>query len=270
MRTVPLQIGNKKLGKIHMFFDVARKSITPKKYISEIVSQIKPQMGYGYAGFSHKKYLSNNITNTIFSKDNSKFENFSISESKVINIIKKAVGLAYKKLPIDKLDIYVFPQYNNFIKERMGGTSGTVVWKNTMLVYINPVPNWEKYLIGSVVHEYNHSVAFKYHTWTTLLDKMVLEGMAEVFLEEVLKKPILQVGHVLTKSEAMKYLTNMGSKLKSKKYSDYDQVFYSDKKYPLWSGYSIGYWLVKNFKKNKKNVKWNEFVQTRPIKFIQK
>ena len=50
----------------------------------------------------------------------------------------------------------------------------------------------------------------------------------------------------------------------SKKYKLYREVFFGTGKYPLWSGYTIGYYILKEYLKQQKEINWEKIIKTKP------
>jgi uncharacterized protein YjaZ len=44
----------------------------------------------------------------------------------------------------------------------------------------------------------------------------------------------------------------------------YREVFFGSKKYKRWTGYSIGYWLIKKFRIMNPNINWEEIIKIKP------
>ena len=114
-----------------------------------------------------------------------------------------------------------------------------------------------------VAHELCHAARWgKNDEWAnTLLDCMVSEGIATYLEAEFVKdreektffiKTILE----RTDDENKKILEKLRDRLDSNDYDyDYNAIFFNgDDKLPRWSGYSLGYYLVKKYleKTNKK------------------
>jgi uncharacterized protein YjaZ len=269
MQKAQLKIGNKHLGQIFLYFDYDLKTTDQKKFVLKLVKQVRPIMGYGYAGYSHPKYLFDNLNRNIFGNDSQSVTKLNVSNKEIITTVIKAVKKANHKLPIDKLNVYVFPTFNNFIVQKMGGSMGFVAWKNTMLLFINPLKNWKHYVLGTILHEYNHSVVFQYHEWNSLLNKIVFEGWAEVFLEELYPTAPYKVGQTLDYKASRKYFLKIKTRLGSHSNELFDEVFFRNEKYPLWTGYSIGYWLVKKFRRKNPKMNWSQLVKVDPKNILK-
>ncbi|MBT4651756.1 hypothetical protein HOC13_04525 [Candidatus Woesearchaeota archaeon] len=46
------------------------------------------------------------------------------------------------------------------------------------------------------------------------------------------------------------------------------EVFYGTGKYPNWTGYSIGYYLVEKYLENKQEVDWNKLLRKDPKEIL--
>jgi len=74
----------------------------------------------------------------------------------------------------------------------------------------------------------------------------------------------------LNEEEAIKTLNEIKNKLDSKDWNEYMEIFYGTKGYPLWAGYSIGYYLVRKYLKNKEKINWNELLRENPKEILLK
>jgi len=52
-------------------------------------------------------------------------------------------------------------------------------------------------------------------------------------------------------------------------FEKYSEVFFGTGKYPLWTGYSIGYFLVKKYLKKQKIIKWKEVLKVNPEEILE-
>jgi len=111
-------------------------------------------------------------------------------------------------------------------------------------LFINSnVKGWKTALKECVCHEFNHIVYNKYHRRETLLDNIIYEGLAEPFREHVVGGKQAPWSKALTLRECKRIFSRIEKLLSSKSPKVYRSVFFDfeDEKYPLWSGYSIGY-----------------------------
>lgn len=257
----------KKLAEVYSYLDYDFSISNKKEFISKLITNTKPITGYGYGGYSTKKFLASQLDRNIFGAEYNTISELKISKEKIYKLIKNALIKCNRILPVNNLvRIFLYPTFNDFVINRMGGTTGTAPWKEIIHIFVNPVKGWGKHLTETLVHEYNHTVAYEYLNWDALINKIILEGFAEVFSEELLnKKPFVSSAVSLSKSQSI--FKQLKKYLNSRSYVLYRKVFYDDKEYPLWSGYSIGYWIVKTYKAKHRNISWVDLLST-PIKVI--
>lgn len=240
---------------------------TDKKIIINQLTKNLKTSPNGYAGFLKKNQLRNFIQYQIFDQDNisDNIKKIQINKTEVTKIIKGIIKKCYNVLPSSFTNIYIFPSYNSFAKKNMKGVSGYTPWKQTIIIFINPAAKeWKKALKPTIAHEYAHSVTRQYHQWTSLLDSIVFEGLAENFSQKILKTKPSPWSKSLSLNQSKNYFKQIKKYLKSKDIAIYRSVFFENKKYPLWTGYAIGYNIVKKFLKNKKNTDWIELIKMRP------
>ena len=61
-----------------------------------------------------------------------------------------------------------------------------------------------------------------------------------------------------------KIFPKIEDKLNSRNQQLYYDLFFGSKKYPLWSGYSIGYYIVQNYLNKQKKINWNKIIRLDP------
>lgn len=260
---------NKKtIAHLYFYTDIVAADLTKEKFVSKLVKDL-PVSSVGYAGFRKKEYLRKHLQWQVFGKAEGIKQTFKLNKKRAANIIERAIKKCHQVIPSEPTRIFVFPTFNPFVIKKMSGVAGYCPWQKTILLYVNPVSGWEKSLEGTVYHEFNHSVVEKYHQRKTLLDNIIIEGLAENFTESMSK----------TASPWAKSVPLTGCKtifpkikrlLKSRDYNVYQELFFAGKKYPLWAGYSIGYQIVKSFIKKNKNLTWKEIIKIRPEIILEK
>ncbi|TRZ77363.1 hypothetical protein D4R87_02900 [bacterium] len=226
----------------------------------------------GYAGFSEKKHLKKFLINQIFDeKDNfGETEKREIDQQIVLKIVKQAIKKCKKIIPSTITEIYVFPSYGSFVKNKMDGSTGYSSWKNCMLVFIDPTcKKWKESLSSTIIHEYLHTVTHQHHKWETLLDSLIFEGLAENFTEYI-EKNISTWANSLNLKQSQEYFKKLTNNLYSEDEIVYHSVFFGNKKYPQWAGYAIGYNIVKSFLNNYTDIKWEQLVKLKSNDILSK
>ena len=179
---------------------------------------------------------------------------FNETKSEIINAIKEVEEYTYTKLKIDwDIDVVVSANaYSLIIPE--DGVGGYTYASNFIVSALDlksmSIPRFKEML----VHELGHAARWgRNDEWmNTLFDGMISEGIATYFGTEFAKnksekqfftKTILE----RSDEENERILNELRGNLDDKHY-DYQTIFFtSDDKLPRWSGYSLGYYLVKKY-----------------------
>ena len=247
-----------------------------RAFIEALITSVPLDPKIGYAGFLYKKYLREELAQRYAHADFLAYQPLSLAQKEEI---KKTLLVAEKKsaslLPplVNHVSVFIFPWFGPFddYDKAMGFSTGFCPYKNTILIFLSPGLFVRQSLRGSLAHEYNHAVFFNHHNVRqTLLEMMVFEGLAENFEEEVVGAIPAPYATALIKKEAIKVFHSMSSRiLRSKSRNLYKHVFFGDKKYKKWTGYSIGYWIVKSFKKKKQGSSWQEIMKMEPFEIVE-
>jgi len=105
----------------------------------------------------------------------------------------------------------------------------------------------------------------------SLLDNLVFEGLADNFQKMVIKgSKVPPWSMSLSRNEAKIIFNEIIEKIQSKKESNFFELFFENKNYPLWAGYSIGYYIVDSFLKNNSNNEWKEIVKLKSVDILKK
>jgi len=248
-------------------------------FVRYLVKDIKDGPA-GYAGFQNKKYLKNSLLFEVFDSKsrNNNIISFKIPEEKIVFNIENATIKAYKKLPTaDKIRIFVFPTFRLFVKNKMFSVNGWTPYKNAINIYIFPESKDLKTVFqelkNTVVHEYNHAIRFKYfllYVKSTLIDDIISEGLAENFRMDVLGGKRSPWVTVLKKAETKKIFKQIKPLLNSKSKDVYYDLFFADRKFPLWTGYTLGYQIVKSFLKRYPKIEWKKIIKLSSEEILKK
>jgi hypothetical protein len=186
--------------------------------------------------------------------------NLSDKKEMIKNAVKTAKKYVFPKLKIDwDVDILVTNRIPMIIPEN--GAGGYTFSADFIRINIDDKKATENLISENVVHELCHAARWgKNNEWTqSLFDGLIFEGLACVLEAEFAKdksERTLFIETVLKRSndENEKILEELLEQLDSN-YYDYDTIFFNgNDKLPRWSGYSLGYYLVKKYlkKTNKK------------------
>lgn len=187
--------------------------------------------------------------------------NLSASREMIIDAIKTAEEYVFPKLKVDwDIDVLVTNRLHDIIipEDGVGGRTRT---SDFIEFAVNEEKATENLISEMVAHELCHAARWgKNDEWiNTLFDSVISEGIATYLEAEFVKdreEKTVFVKTILerTDDENKKILEELRDQLDSN-YYDYNTIFFNgNDKLPRWSGYSLGYYLVKKYleKTNKK------------------
>lgn len=233
--------------------------------IYAIVRSIRHDKKIGYAGYPEKEKLQTQISYR-FNDDNVKeYKQLTPKDKeKIEKVIRLTVEKCNERLPLSAppLSVFVFPWLGVQYNKAFGGVTGFTPGMNTIYIFISLEKFSSRSLKETVTHELNHAVFFCYHkSDQTLLDIMVFEGLAENFREEVVGGQSSAWSEALSEKESRLALFSLSNSLRSRSYRLYREVFFGGKDYERWTGYSIGYRIIKSFRKTFPNKSWDEIMR---------
>lgn len=180
--------------------------------------------------------------------------NLSDSREIIVNAVKTAEEYVFPKLKVNwDIDLLVTNRlYDIIIPE--DGVGGRTRTSDFIEFAINEEKATKNLISEMVAHELCHAARWgKNDEWiNSLFDGIISEGIATyleaefvkdrkektVFIETILER---------TDDENKKILEKLRDQLKSN-YYDYDTIFFNGSdELPRWSGYSLGYYLVKKY-----------------------
>lgn len=179
--------------------------------------------------------------------------NLSSKKEMIENAIKMAEEYAFLKLNIAwDIDVLVTNRIPMIIPEN--GAGGYTFSADFIRINIDDKKATENLISENVVHELCHAARWgKNDEWIkSLFDGLIFEGLACVLEAEFVKdrsEKSLFIKIILerTDDENEKILEKLRDQLDSNCY-DYDTIFFNgNNKLPRWSGYSLGYYLVKKY-----------------------
>jgi uncharacterized protein YjaZ len=262
--------------KIKFYFPKTKPS-NKEELINNILKEIKSDKFFGYTGFRKKKDLRWNLFYIWLA--NFKSENYKAlskeEKKKIDNVIKKAIQICRKKLKVNKVYIFIFPWFPGDRDKVLKGVTGHAGYEGVINLYLYPKKFDLDSLKQTVIHEYNHLAFFFYQKTfrkrglkRRILDSLIMEGLAQNFEEDILKiRPIYS--KALSQKEAFNLLKKIENKIyEPLNYKFYKDLFFGSKKFKRWSGYTIGYFIVKEFRKQNKKLNWKSLIYLPPEKFL--
>ena len=179
--------------------------------------------------------------------------NLSNEKEMIENAIKMAEEYAFSKLNIDwDIDVLVTNRIPMIIPEN--GAGGYTFSADFIRINIDDKKATENLISENVVHELCHAARWgKNDEWIkSLFDGLIFEGLACVLEAEFVKdrsEKSLFIKTILERTDEKneKILEELRGQLDSNHY-DYDTIFFNgNDKLSRWSGYSLGYYLVKKY-----------------------
>ena len=174
----------------------------------------------------------------------------------IVKAVKEAECYVFPKLKIDwDIDLLVTNRlYDIIIPE--DGVGGHTRTSDFIEFAINEEKATENLISEMVAHELCHAARWgKDDEWVnSLFDGMISEGIATYLEAEFVKdrtEKTVFIKTILERSdeENEKILEKLRSQLDSN-YYDYDTIFFNgSNELPRWSGYSLGYYLVRKYLK---------------------
>lgn len=179
--------------------------------------------------------------------------NLSDKKEVIKNAVRTAEKYAFQKLKIDwDVDVLITNRIPMIIPEN--GAGGYTFSADFIRINIDNDKATENLISENIVHELCHAARWgKNDEWTkSLFDGLIFEGIACTLEAEFAKdksEKTLFIRNVLERSdkENEKILAEIRDKLDSNEYN-YDEIFFNgNDKLPRWSGYSLGFYLVKKY-----------------------
>jgi len=258
------------LIEINFYFPKPALVKNKQELVDLILELMRNDGTINYAGYSNEKILKDDLLRHIGCYNRGQYRDLSEKEKESIkNTIQITIDKCNRILPLPtKNFIFIFPWFPSEKESVFNGSFGFAAYSCVLHLFIAPDVFTKESVADSVAHEINHTVSYHYHfdryaKWS-LLDRIVNEGLAENFREDVLKTKPAPWAIALSEQKAFEVLREIYSKLNSKDNKIHQAVLFGNDKYERWTGYSIGYWLVKEFRKMKPDLSWKEIIKTKP------
>ena len=258
------------LIEINFYFPKPSLVKDKQKLVDLIMEAMRNDGTIKYAGYSNENILRRDLLRHIGNYNNSQYGNLSEKEKQSISkTIQSTINKCNKILPLPtKNFIFVFPWFPSEKESVFNGSFGFAAYSCVLYLFIAPHIFTKESIADSVAHEINHTISYYYHfdryTQWSLLDHIVNEGLAENFREDVFKTKSAPWAIALSEQMAFEILKKIYPKLNSKDDKIHQAVFFGNDKYERWTGYSVGYWLVKKFKKMNQELSWEKVIKTKP------
>lgn len=180
--------------------------------------------------------------------------NLSDKKEMMEKTVKVAEEYVFPKLKIDwDIDVLVTNRLHDIIIPE-DGVGGLTITADFIEFAINQEKATENLISEMLVHELCHAARWGKNNEliSSLLDGIISEGIATYFEAEFIKnrnERTVFIQTILGRSdeENEKILDQLRDRLDSNEY-DYNAIFFTgNNKLPRWSGYSLGFYLVKKY-----------------------
>jgi uncharacterized protein YjaZ len=171
----------------------------------------------------------------------------------------------------EEATIFIFPveRRNEMIMKELHGKMG-ISFHKVIILFLSKELS-KKEICALLTHEYNHvcRLAYldKHFKELTLLDSLLIEGMAEVAVEEFIGKDFSAPWISLySRKELQPYWVRVKDLLHLKGKHKHDMILYGDmanknQGFPRWFGYVVGYLIIKDYIKTHRPVKMSELLK---------
>lgn len=270
METKDIQIKSTTL-KVFSFLDRANL-INKNEFIDKIAEDAENTASEGFAGFKDKEGFKSHLKFWVSGDPlkNKEYPENKISTVKCLELIKNVFNEIKSVLDEREIHFYIFPTISNFTINKMGGSGGVLIWKNVIFIDVFPKEGWEKSFKNSIVHEVAHALSPYFDVnEMTIGEGLVFDGIAEHFKERFIDGKKSNWIKALSNEDSKKLLLKIRLKLDKKDHNLYNELFYGTGKYPLWTGYTIGYYLIKEYLKKQKEINWEELLRKNPREILE-
>jgi len=259
----------KSIVNIEFKYPKPSRNIASSRDIVRVLMQMMQADGsVEYAGYMTDDELSDDLEFRIGTlKTPHQYRLLSDKERKQIaTVVEATVSKCHKVLPHSNtpISIFVFPWFPSVEEaSALFGVNAVAPHMCTIHLFLDSENFTVESVKETIAHEYNHLVFYENHQDDnyTLLEQMLIEGLAEHFREELIGGASAPWATALTEKDSAKLLESLRPFLGSKNRRLCRQVLYGSKKYKPWTGYSIGYWLIKEFRKKRDSLAWKDVMK---------
>ncbi|KAA0550411.1 hypothetical protein FZW96_00375 [Bacillus sp. BGMRC 2118] len=202
----------------------------------------------------------------------------NIHHLKFESFIKNKLAHLQHKYRVDKpiqLEVFLLDDNDEFVKEKLGGVSAFTEWNGRICFVVLPEEQIRHTLHSVITHEFHHhwrmnSLHINEEN-ETLLDRMILEGLAEHFVEKELGSHFLgPYKDALIESQAKHFWRETYRYHIHEKGDGCNPFMFgnAERQLPFWGGYSIGYYLVKWYVEKNKSISIEELTILPSEQFI--
>lgn len=258
------------------FYFPKSNSNNKAEIVDQIIFSMEEKGSIDYSGYADLELLRQGLLDHIGDGNISNYQSISEDKQKEIeDVILNTIERCNEKLPVPtKNFIFVHPYFPTKEDEVFGGVMAVAVYSCVFHLFINLEQATRESIENTVAHELNHTIYYYHHyddfNNYTLLDAILLEGLAENFREQYLKPEITKWAGALKEEEALQVITKLDDNLLNTTSQKTIRGFlFGNKEYKRWTGYSTGYWLVKKFIEKNSDLSWEDLMKLERTRFLE-
>lgn len=265
------------LSHIEFYYPKNTEKVSDKQDLAGlIVAEMTKRGSIKYSGHASEESLRESLADHLGQTGIADYEPLTEPEQKEIEaIIARTIAKCNEVLPVPtKNFVFVFPYFPGEKDEVFGGVMGVAPYSCVLHLFLDSAKWSEGVLENTVAHELNHTIYYYHHYDSfgsyTVLDEMLIEGLAECFREQLFDAAPSAWASALTQEEARATLLKMeDSILTSKDKQIIKEILFGNENYKRWTGYSIGYWLAKSFIEQNKNLSWEGIMKLESVAILK-
>lgn len=233
-----------------------RKEISPNEYLQlqrEVLCNPVADYFEEYTAIELHKYF---LDNGMFYPDAKIFQEIKgLEKKRVWEVLEGHYEKLQKTWNGEEAYIFIFPieRRNERLMEELSGKMGLSFHRVIVLFVTKDITSDE--LKALLTHEYNHvcrlTTINKEFDQLTLLDSMIIEGMAEVAVEKIFgNEQLAPWVSLYSKKELLPHWSRVKNLLHVIGKEKHDPILYGSRSchgFPKWFGYSLGYLIVSSY-----------------------
>lgn len=265
---------NEDLAQIEVYFPDGEFS-NLEEVVAAIADEVEANDSLDYCGFRGKDDLKEGLLDKIGKGSLDGYRPISPEEkSEIKKTISETITACNEELSIPtKNFIFVHPFFPDEDAKVFDGVMGVTVYSCVFHLFVDLQDYKKQSLVDTVAHELNHTIFYYHHFENlnnfSLLENIVMEGLAENFKEEYFTPETTPWAGALEKEEAFAILEDFQESFDVRDYERIQKFLYGGEEKKRWTGYSAGYWLTKGFIAENSDLSWNEIMKLDANEFLE-
>lgn len=262
----------KKSVQLHVVFPSLRVA-TKQGIVASIMDRLQTSGEIDVAGYKRDEDLERDLAFYIGAFNPARYKTLTRQEArKISEICESTVNRCVADLPHElPVQVFLFPWFpDTQTKAQFGGVNAVAVHEQVMHLYLVPGQYKKTALIETVAHEFTHLAYYHAHPARqySLRAHIIMEGVAEVFREEVVGGSPAPWATALSKKECEQALEKLRPHLSSRSVQLHEHVLFGGGGYKQWTGYAVGYRLIQLYRQKNSSLAWSELIKKNPATFF--